>query len=649
MTFDALATPPAWASSLIAHCDWATRARLLQLSRSWRLGLASSHCFWRQCCVDLARERRLYLTPYTDHVLDWHTLFMELWGRRGLWLQPADEVSPIWPLDHLTETSQPTDEELTPQLHLEQEQFRFTIRVCARFRAFPTTESSPYANHGATLVLPFHQRVEMIKARYPGSLSNSGAARILMHEMGREPCDPWAEAELSEEVVAQGLDTDAVGYEEAASGWVLTGRDHKASIMSVKGGPRGTVLAVAPGCGLREFTFSSVFGQDARQDDVYASVVAPLVADFVNGFNGTLLVYGQTGSGKTYTMFGPHVGRGDTCITGTQRGMVPRAFEEVLTAVVDRREFGLEVNLAMSYVEVFGQEMFDLLREGAPVGQSRVAGQRYVLDGGCSESVDSLDKVDELLLRGEEQKRRAATAMNERSTRAHAVVVLSLRQTDSDTGVTHVSHLFLVDLGGSEQLSKSGAAEMAKDAGTTSWAEYYKARERLVEATNINQGLFALKKCIDALNSRAPYVPYQDSKLTQLLSGALGGDSRTVVVITGRLEIANALETVQALRFGERCATVENSATFAGAALAGALANLAVEIDSTETLIREKERWETRTVVRQDAEDGDETVKVSVLAGAEEERARLEQLLWRRRQLLGEPEPTAHYSDAGKQ
>jgi hypothetical protein len=104
---------------------------------------------------------RLYLTPYTDHVLDWHTLFRELWGRRGLWLQPADEVSPIWPLDHLTETSQPTDEELTPQLHLEQEQFRFTIRVCARFRAFPTTESSPYANHGATLVLPFHQRVEV--------------------------------------------------------------------------------------------------------------------------------------------------------------------------------------------------------------------------------------------------------------------------------------------------------------------------------------------------------------------------------------------------------------------------------------------------------------------------------------------------------
>jgi kinesin family protein 5 len=79
--------------------------------------------------------------------------------------------------------------------------------------------------------------------------------------------------------------------------------------------------------------------------------------------------------------------------------MVPRAFEEVLTVVVDRREFGLEVDLAMSYVEVFGQEMFDLLREGAPVGQSRVAGQRYVLDGGCSESVDSLDKVGRPLLR----------------------------------------------------------------------------------------------------------------------------------------------------------------------------------------------------------------------------------------------------------
>ena len=63
-------------------------------------------------------------------------------------------------------------------------------------------------------------------------------------------------------------------------------------------------------------------------------------------------------------------------------------------------------------------------------------------------------------------------------------------------------------------------------------AEYYSRRQRLAEAVNINTGLLALKRCIDALHEgqRAkregkspPHVPYQDSKLTMLLSSALGG------------------------------------------------------------------------------------------------------------------------------
>lgn len=31
----------------------------------------------------------------------------------------------------------------------------------------------------------------------------------------------------------------------------------------------------------------------------------PLVRDFINGFNESILVYGQSGSGKTHTILGP--------------------------------------------------------------------------------------------------------------------------------------------------------------------------------------------------------------------------------------------------------------------------------------------------------------------------------------------------------
>lgn len=65
------------------------------------------------------------------------------------------------------------------------------------------------------------------------------------------------------------------------------------------------------------------------------------------------------------------------------------------------------------------------------------------------------------------------------------------------------------------------------------------------EAVNINLGLLALKKCIDALNRGQSHVPYQDSKLTMLLSPALGGNSKCSVVVCGSMEASDAKETVQ--------------------------------------------------------------------------------------------------------
>ena len=46
--------------------------------------------------------------------------------------------------------------------------------------------------------------------------------------------------------------------------------------------------------------------------------------------------------------------------------------------------------------------------------------------------MDSWDEVTELLRVGDAAKRRAATAMNERSTRAHTILVLSLAVGESE-------------------------------------------------------------------------------------------------------------------------------------------------------------------------------------------------------------------------
>merc|ERR1719502_1969235 len=66
----------------------------------------------------------------------------------------------------------------------------------------------------------------------------------------------------------------------------------QAQIMSVDSA-KGEVLAMAPGCGLRPFSFERAFGEDASQAAVYDSVGRPAVVELVNGRSGCVLVYGQ--------------------------------------------------------------------------------------------------------------------------------------------------------------------------------------------------------------------------------------------------------------------------------------------------------------------------------------------------------------------
>ena len=209
--------------------------------------------------------------------------------------------------------------------------------------------------------------------------------------------------------------------------------------------------------------------------------------------------------------------------------------------------------------------------------------------------------------------------MNERSSRAHALVILSLSQSQGQSvGVT--TRLFLADLGGSEKLSKSEAARDFKapvlmvgdvEVSRVSWAEYYLHRARLQESLNINVGLYALKRCIEAIlhrevaraNGHVVHVPFGDSKLTQILKPALEGGARTTVLICASLEPRNAAESIQTLRFGEACSRVEtrlNRSTDAAATLRRVVAEIDAEISEVQSLIVRDQKWEKRVTTRYD-------------------------------------------------
>ncbi|CAH2017688.1 unnamed protein product, partial [Acanthoscelides obtectus] len=130
-------------------------------------------------------------------------------------------------------------------------------------------------------------------------------------------------------------------------------------------------------------------------------------------------------------------------------------------------------------------------------------------------SVDNVDKVMENMMQGNKIRRVAATRMNERSSRSHTIfrIILESKDANQKDGPVHISYLNLMDLAGSERVS------LTKAAG-----------ERLKEGANINKSLSVLGNVIRQLSEGKEFISYRDSKLTRLLSQALGGNAKSLII-----------------------------------------------------------------------------------------------------------------------
>ena len=96
------------------------------------------------------------------------------------------------------------------------------------------------------------------------------------------------------------------------------------------------------------------------------------------------------------------------------------------------------------------------------------------------------------------------------------------------------SKLYLLDLAGSEKSKLAGIEGI-----------------RLEESKLINKSLSALGNVIKALtDGQNAHVPYRDSKLTKILRESLGGNSKTMMILTCSPSSCNIHETISTIRFG---------------------------------------------------------------------------------------------------
>ncbi|XP_073833620.1 kinesin-like protein 3A [Musca autumnalis] len=289
------------------------------------------------------------------------------------------------------------------------------------------------------------------------------------------------------------------------------------------------------------FSFNFVFDWRDTQEQVYNMSVSDMLDKLFSGFNATILAYGQTGSGKTHTMGTAFDGELDENV-----GVIPRAMHDIFERIKklsDQYEFVIKC----SFMELYQEQLFDLL-SNKPRDESIVDMREdrsgIIMVGLTEQQVHSAKETTDCLVRGSSGRAVASTAMNEASSRSHAIFTVTLQATKKDESrAVTTSKFHLVDLAGSERSKKTGATG-----------------DRFKEGVKINQGLLALGNVISALGDGkgAGFVRYRDSKLTRLLQDSLGGNSVTLMIACVSPADYNVAETLSTLRYADRARKIKN-------------------------------------------------------------------------------------------
>ncbi|KIY48777.1 kinesin-domain-containing protein, partial [Fistulina hepatica ATCC 64428] len=279
-----------------------------------------------------------------------------------------------------------------------------------------------------------------------------------------------------------------------------------------------------------QFQFTNAHPGTATQENIFEQDILPMLEYVYSGITVTIFAYGVTSSGKTHTMQG----------TKEEPGVIPRVVQVCL-----RRAMTLASStMIMSYMEIYKDEAYDLLvqREKAQKLPIRENGQGVVFVANLtSVEVDSVEEFNRLYNRANKQRSVASTNLNHASSRSHAILTLEARSLSPETGARVTCRINLVDLAGSENNNHTG-----NDA------------QRMVESSAINKSLSALGQVVDALNRGDSRIPYRNSRLTRVLSDALGGSSLGLIICNVAPGERFRQDTLNTLKFACKARNIES-------------------------------------------------------------------------------------------
>lgn len=289
------------------------------------------------------------------------------------------------------------------------------------------------------------------------------------------------------------------------------------------------------------YNFDYCFDQGTAQNVIFESVGIPAVNSILEGFNAAIISYGPSKTGKTELLYGNE----------EEPGLISSCLRESFTYFANAPD-NIGYTVIFSFWEMNNDTVLDLLNPDKNVNHKVRRHEKYgvYVTNLFEVEVRSWDELEELIESGTIISQKAAA---QRGTRWHSFLKLTLIREDiAHPELTLKSSFLFVNLKGSDRIGQMGArGELLKEGASLnkSLTAFSNAIHNIVTYSRKRLNKVSRKEAESVKKNlhKEVFSMFGDSKVTALLSEALGGNYATTIICSISPTEYHYLETMDSI------------------------------------------------------------------------------------------------------
>ena len=248
---------------------------------------------------------------------------------------------------------------------------------------------------------------------------------------------------------------------------------------------------------IENYNFDYLFEEKSSQEEIYNFSSKEIINKILSGYNGAIICFGQTGMGKTYT--------------------INEIIDQIGKQIFEEIDSKYNVN-NLYKVEVAGFEIFkeqindtlDLINLNLNLKENK--NKRIFVDNLTFFTVLDAEDFSEIIKKALFKRNNSSQSMKEYTSRCNNIIVVNIYHYIKEKKQLKTGCLYLVDLEGSEKMTKNKIEGESQE-----------------EKKILNKSLQSLRHLVQTLDqiknedlTMCTYIPYRESKLTEILCDCFG-------------------------------------------------------------------------------------------------------------------------------